>query len=453
MEGDEECDWGLGNLLLPDSCRPNCRLPRCGDGITDAGEECDRTAVGACADAGFTRGQLGCRDDCTFDTTTCSRCGNGQAEGQDANDSAFEICDGGDVRGASCASLERGGGQLACTPACTLDLAGCDDPVPRCGNGLPEGGETCDDQNAVAHDGCSDACRTERVVCTEVVEPATSEGLLFFGAAYDTRRAVVVAFGNRFDEDTQEYGPAELWELAGERWTQVQIASPPLEIGASIAYDEGRGRIVYFGAQNDGTVAPTVTWEYDGVDSRDVASAVAPEWPASETTPPIAYDSRRQVTVFAGPDTTWEYDGTTWTPTPHPTPVLAAGITAYDPERGVVVLAGALDATGHRSTWEYDGTGWTGGEDPAGFELQYGHSLVYDTARRRVVAYRQRDALFDPNPSQSLFEYLGQGQGWQPIEVLDAPQTYGGETYDPVKAEYVMVLAPSHRTICQWTAE
>ncbi|WP_428269808.1 DUF4215 domain-containing protein [Haliangium sp.] len=37
----EECDQGTNNADMPDRCRTNCRLPRCGDNIQDSGEACD----------------------------------------------------------------------------------------------------------------------------------------------------------------------------------------------------------------------------------------------------------------------------------------------------------------------------------------------------------------------------------------------------------------------------
>jgi cysteine-rich repeat protein len=91
----ERCDDGPANSdTTPDACRTDCRPPRCGDGVTDGGEQCD-----------------------------------------DANASA---CDG-------------------CTD-CRIDVGlGCGDGVP-----IPACGETCDDANPVAGDGCAPDCTLER---------------------------------------------------------------------------------------------------------------------------------------------------------------------------------------------------------------------------------------------------------------------------------------------------
>lgn len=42
VDPGEECDLGRNdNNFLPDHCRPDCRNPRCGDGILDRNEQCD----------------------------------------------------------------------------------------------------------------------------------------------------------------------------------------------------------------------------------------------------------------------------------------------------------------------------------------------------------------------------------------------------------------------------
>ena len=50
----------------------------CGDGIVDAGEQCDGTnlAGSTCEAQGFDGGTLACGDNCTFNTDDCTACGD-----------------------------------------------------------------------------------------------------------------------------------------------------------------------------------------------------------------------------------------------------------------------------------------------------------------------------------------------------------------------------------------
>lgn len=53
--GDETCDEGRDNSdTLPDRCRSDCRAPRCGDRVVDAGEACEPSLDPLCG------------PDCTF---------------------------------------------------------------------------------------------------------------------------------------------------------------------------------------------------------------------------------------------------------------------------------------------------------------------------------------------------------------------------------------------------
>lgn len=123
----------------------------CGNGAPDPGEQCDGTSLagGTCQDVGFESGELACGSDCTFDLSGCFTCGNGVPEGP-------EECDGSDLGGQSCESLSYYGGTLSCLPDCRYDLVECA-AAGRCGDGVVQLAEACDDGNSTDWDGCT-AC-------------------------------------------------------------------------------------------------------------------------------------------------------------------------------------------------------------------------------------------------------------------------------------------------------
>ncbi len=73
-----------------------------------------------------------------FKFDSCSRlCGNGVID-------AGEVCDGGNLGGASCGDFGCGGGTLACNASCDgFDTSACTGCPAICGNGTCESGEDC----------------------------------------------------------------------------------------------------------------------------------------------------------------------------------------------------------------------------------------------------------------------------------------------------------------------
>jgi hypothetical protein len=104
--------------------------PGCGNGIPEAGEECD--GAGSCG-AGALCVQPGLPEECTCSAETC-----GAVPGVQPG----EECDGEDLAGATCTSLGFLGGTLACDARCRFDVGGCF--AALCGNGALEPGESCD---------------------------------------------------------------------------------------------------------------------------------------------------------------------------------------------------------------------------------------------------------------------------------------------------------------------
>lgn len=77
VQGSEECDDGAQNSdTLPNACRTDCTLPRCGDGVIDPryGDDCEESdlAEQTCASLGMGEGTLGCNNDCSYDFSQCS---------------------------------------------------------------------------------------------------------------------------------------------------------------------------------------------------------------------------------------------------------------------------------------------------------------------------------------------------------------------------------------------
>ncbi|MCH9683922.1 MAG: proprotein convertase P-domain-containing protein [Deltaproteobacteria bacterium] len=111
----------------------------CGNGMLDGDEECDGDELDGqdCEMQGFAGGELGCADDCTFDTSMCveAGCDNGVIE-------VGEDCEGKDLGGSDCLSLGFDDGTLSCAADCSFDDSMCE--MFSCGNGVIEGTEFCD---------------------------------------------------------------------------------------------------------------------------------------------------------------------------------------------------------------------------------------------------------------------------------------------------------------------
>lgn len=191
---DEQCDNG-DSSNVPATPAPVCNTyggsctycttitcqnltiqgPRCGDNAVQSanGEQCDGSVSIGCTDAtfsaqGFTGGTLSCypqggtppgaTNQCTYNTSSCIKCGNGIREtGETCDQSLANTPTGdplplndGDGCQANCQSVTPGWtctGNIGEASVCTLN----------CGNGIIDSGEGCDDNNSTAQDGCT-AC-------------------------------------------------------------------------------------------------------------------------------------------------------------------------------------------------------------------------------------------------------------------------------------------------------
>lgn len=221
-------------------------------------------------------------------------------------------------------------------------------------------------------------------------------------AVFDANRNQMVIFGGaaKFGPHGYMYAMSDTWEYDGVRWSLVDSEAPRGYIGAKMAYDLHRSRVVMLtGGLNQSVSA---TWEYDGTKWERVSTPTAP---SNRGYHAMTYDPLRRVVVLFGgsPNAngagvtlydTWEYDGATWSkkgdsdgckPSTTVTPCVSynAGMT-FDTARGVPVLVGR-GSDSLAKTWTWDGSVWR--------ELLSEHVpviggyplLTYDALRGRTV--------------------------------------------------------------------
>ena len=218
--------------------------------------------------------------------------------------------------------------------------------------------------------------------------------------ADDRVRGRVVMFGGTSLADT--------WEWDGTNWIfSNPTASPPPREGAAMAFDPVRGHVILFGgrAVPSGTVLAD-TWEWDGTTWQPLSPAVSPPPRVGHV---MQFDAaRRRVVLFGGLrgnlffDDTWEWDGVTWTQraTTVAPPAVAHAVAVYDTVRQVVVVAGGNlggNGTGVRAdtTWEWDGSSWTL-RDPGAFDARANGAASYDELHRQIVMFGGADS--QPTP-------------------------------------------------------
>jgi hypothetical protein len=224
------------------------------------------------------------------------------------------------------------------------------------------------------------------------VDEGSPEGRDFGGAAYDSRRDVLVVYGGR----TSSGCYTDTWEWERRAWRKLSVESPRVCDDFAMAYDAGRGKAVLFGGRDAGQMLHGDTWEWDGNNWTLVSGE-------SDSTPPpraqyaLVYDSARaRVLLFGGLSPTdgemndlWEWDGSTWREIKSESnPIKRAGASlAFDARNQVVVLFGGSHADDVLSdTWTWDGSAWTlAAEDLPPARRQ--PAMTYDTVRGRVVLF------------------------------------------------------------------
>jgi cysteine-rich repeat protein len=151
LQAGEQCDDGAGNGMFA-ACKPNCTQNKCGDGLIGPAELCDD-------------GNDNNADGCTIKCEP-PRCGDGLYSGSEKCDDGNDVedddctskcgppgCGDGIVQpGEACDDGAQNGDGARCSTVCALTY---------CGDGIRQPTECCDDGNKELMDGCGEVCRCE----------------------------------------------------------------------------------------------------------------------------------------------------------------------------------------------------------------------------------------------------------------------------------------------------
>jgi hypothetical protein len=238
------------------------------------------------------------------------------------------------------------------------------------------------------------------------------------------------------------------------KWVQLAPTANPQPSwdyteNLSMAYDEARQQIVFFGGPYGGGQIGNQTWVWNGVTWTQKFPATVP--PARDAAV-LAYDpAHQQIVMFGGASLsggaysaladTWAWDGNNWTQKAQGQPGPAARLNhgmAYDGQH--IMLFGGWDSnvTSFSDTWIWDGTAWTQRFPANSPTYRSDFGMTYDAARRQVVLFSGFGGTSDT--------WLWDGTNWtQAFPANSPPAGWNVMTYDAALQQSILVteyLAP-----------
>jgi hypothetical protein len=192
-----------------------------------------------------------------------------------------------------------------------------------------------------------------------------------------------------------------------------------------MAYDAVRHQIILFGGgvpnQHDVTYLNT-TWTWDGTTWTQRAPPSAPE---PRTNAAMAYNSAAQEIILYGGsgqaatfNDLWAWDGITWTQqhSAQIPPARQQGYLVYDDARHQALVFGGIDAIHLQpldDTWAWDGADWTEVVSQGGPANLY-QSAAYDPDHQQVVVYAgQGDPKASPPTVPKSQTWIWDGSTWK----------------------------------------
>jgi hypothetical protein len=209
---------------------------------------------------------------------------------------------------------------------------------------------------------------------------------LLGGAAYDSRRDVVVVYGGLASSNGSLAPTSETWEWDGKSWSKIDAQPPSVSDHFAMAYDSAIGKVVITGGQGLDGKLQGGTWTWDG----KVWEKVTDEGPGPEAHHALAYNSKSGKLLSLGghqPEDIWEWDGKTWGRRTEDQPRARSHASLACDDRSNCMLFGGM---GNRvwlaDTWIMRGNSWIGyrGTSPSPRGVA---AIAFDDGRGVFILY------------------------------------------------------------------
>lgn len=293
--------------------------------------------------------------------------------------------------------------------------------LPGCGDGeINQDGEECDDKNFRSHDGCSSECLGESASWVEMPDPW--RGVVGHVTGFSTANHSIILFGGLAETGLREEqwigssGPAG-WQLRQEPTIYPNQTRPPPRVGAVMAYDSVRNRLVMFGGATLSDYYGD-TWEWSlnegWIERTDLTTHPSPRSYAK-----MVYDTQdNKMVLFGGlaangeQEDTWELTSSGWTlisPSTYPS-ARSEHAMAYDEARHVTVLHGGREGTTFfGDVWEYADGAWVQRSSGTIAGLRSGAAMAWapGAISKIVMVGGYRKSFFGPLPTNDTWTYDG----------------------------------------------
>lgn len=272
-----------------------------------------------------------------------------------------------------------------------------------------------------------------------IMPPLHGEAMTF-----DPVRGRIVAFGGVADQTWLE----GTWEWNDPAWHRVDAGAPApaLRSGHAMLYHPDDGAVYVFGGMH----APPVeqrcdAWRYaDRIWERIFDGPCMTERTVNAS---LVFDTRTHAMLLlegpavatqeAQPLRMWRWTGNDWSLVDASGPKRTGFSAAVYDERRQVLVVPVLFGGSDAGVWEWNGSTWRHNAAPGGPATRQTYSLVYDTARGRIVLAGGQGSSRGP-----YFDdvWSWDGKTWAPIETSPSRHPAG-------RAGAWLLNDPDHRRL------